>query len=227
MLIKEILLLTSCDLNQMKNFYQESLGLNILRTDKNSVTFSAGSSLLTFETDQTVSNPFYHFAFNIPSNKFIEAKEYIKSAGIELISLNGNDEFDFQSWNAHSIYFYDPAGNILEFISRHNLNNCSDLNFTGSSILSISEIGLPVGSVKSFYEEIESELGITFFSGDKDSFAAIGDDNGLFILVKTGRIWFPDCGKAKEFPAKIIIKSDRIKDLNKILYKYHIISETK
>ena len=150
MLIKEIVLYTSVDFDTLKIYYTDLLGLKVLKEKSNVISFSVGSSILTFEKNTDYEDPVYHFAFNIPSNKFKEAKKYLTTSGIELLSLDGSDEFDFKSWNAHSIYFYDPAGNILEFISRHNLENDSDQKFSGDSILNISEIGLPVKNVYEF-----------------------------------------------------------------------------
>lgn len=225
MLIKEIVLLTSADSETLKNFYTGLLGLEVLKSGKLTISFSAGDSILTFEKKSKYIDPFYHFAFNIPANKFQEAKEFLTSSGIELLTLDGNNEFDFKSWNAHSVYFYDPAGNILEFISRHNLKNKSEQKFSGNSILNISEIGFPVKNVNEFYLEIQKKLGIPFFSGDKKSFTAMGDDNGLFIIVTTGRIWFPDCGPAMEYPMRVILSSDPLKDFKYKYSEFQIISE--
>ena len=224
MLIKEIVLCTSIDLDKLKNFYSGLLGLKVLKNEDQTISFTAGSSILTFENKSDYQDPKYHFAFNIPSNKFKEAKEYLTASGIGLVSLDGNDEFDFKSWNAHSVYFYDPAGNILEFISRHNLKNDSDHKFSGDSILCISEIGLPVKNVNEFFGEVQNTFEIPQFSGDKSTFAALGDDNGLFIIVNTGRIWYPDCGPAKEYPLKVLINSDQFKEIK--YSEYQIFSET-
>jgi hypothetical protein len=40
--------------------------------------------------------------------------------------------------------FLRPAGNIVEFIARHNLVSDSDGDFKSADILNISEIGLAV-----------------------------------------------------------------------------------
>lgn len=144
MLIREITLHTNL-LNELKNFYSDILELGLIHESQYSFTVKTLNSDITF-LKSSLENPFYHFAFNIPENQIKQAKEWALQR-FKLISLNGEDEFDFLSWNAHSIYFYDPAGNILEFIARHNLNNKSDTDFSGKSILNVSEIGLPVDDV--------------------------------------------------------------------------------
>lgn len=39
-------------------------------------------------------------------------------------------------------------------------------------------------------------MGISPYGGPgSETFTAVGDEHGLFIVVKRGRIWFPDTGK--------------------------------
>lgn len=225
MIIKGLELFTDKP-DELKKFYSQTLGLELIREDARSFSVKAGKSVLTFSLTADFTKPFYHFAFNIPENKLSEAKVRM-SAKLNLISLNGEDEFDFRSWNAHSIYFYDPSGNIIELIARHNLNNSSSEEFSGKSILSISEIGLPVYNVENFFEEISREYKIPLFSGDKKEFCAAGDDNGLFIIVNKGRKWFPDCGPARIFPLVINILSEKIKETEFEKLPYKIISSIK
>ena len=60
-----------------------------------------------------------------------------------LVDETGKDEFESKSWNSDSVYFKDAAGNVLEFIARHNLKNAVEEEFDSSQILNVSEIGLP------------------------------------------------------------------------------------
>lgn len=225
MIIKGLELFTD-KIDELKKFYTQTLELKLIKEDISSFTVNCGETLLTFSISPELRKPFYHFAFNIPCNKFSEAKVRI-SAKQYLISLNGEDEFDFRSWNAHSIYFYDPAGNIVELIARHNLNNSSSEEFSGKSILSVSEIGLPVCNVKEFYDEISRKFNIPIFSGDKKEFCAAGNDEGLFIIVNKGRKWFPDCGAAEIFPVVINILSEKVKEIEFENLPYKIISSLK
>ena len=46
---------------------------------------------------------------------------------------------------------------------------------------------------------LQAGLGVGVYDGQgSDMFTAVGDEHGLFIVVKQGRIWFPDTGKAAE-----------------------------
>ena len=53
--------------------------------------------------------------------------------------------------------------------------------------MEVSEIGLPVADVGAAVDFLEAELGLPHFSGDRESFSAVGDDRGLFIVVPVGR----------------------------------------
>ncbi len=219
MFIKEVVLLTS-DSGRLKDFYTETLGLDLTAEDESSFSVNTRSTSMTFRNSGEIKDPFYHFAFNIPENQFKEAKQWAIQRA-DLIKLNGEDEFDFKSWNAHSVYFYDTAGNIIELIARHNLNNSSQKAFSGKSLLSISEIGFPVHNVEEFFNIINRNFNIPDFSGDLKTFTAAGDDNGLFIIVPGGRKWFPDCPDAKIFPiaVKIITNTEKEIDFKNLPYK--------
>jgi catechol-2,3-dioxygenase len=226
MFINEVILNTGKS-NELKNFYGKIMELPVSITGENTISIQTINSTLTFTeaNDNNYKDAFYHFAFNIPSNKFKEAKEWI-SERTDLIESEGENEFDFESWNARAMYFYDPAGNILEFIARKNLNNSSNEKFSSKSILSISEIGMPVYDVEKYYTEINTKLNIPLFSGDKKSFAAIGDDNGLMIVVPEKRIWYPNLNEAGIFPVTLIIESGVQKDIQFDELPYGIISES-
>ncbi|MBM7602721.1 catechol-2,3-dioxygenase [Metabacillus crassostreae] len=98
--IKSMTLQTT-KLTEMKDFYINKLGFNLTEESDNSFRLAVGSSELEFTSNRVItSNPYYHFAFNIPSNKFIEAKKWIK----ERVSLNleeGQDEIHFTKLQAH------------------------------------------------------------------------------------------------------------------------------
>lgn len=205
MQIKEIIFQTHL-IYELKKFYGNILNLNIKEDSGESFSFNAGESLIRFEKSAGNLKPFYHFAFNIPENSLNSARKWLKLRTRLIKSPeDGKEEFDFQLWNAHSVFFYDPAGNILEFIARHNLKNSTDGEFTERNILNISEIGVPVKSVSEFSGLLKETYGIPYFSGDNETFSAMGNDNGLFIIVKKGRKWYPDCPAAEIFPVSMKI----------------------
>ena len=189
-------------LDELKKFYTKTLELPLLSESKKGFSFQAGLTKIKFSRASQWEEPFYHFAFNIPENQIEEAKRWLSSR-VQLIEKGGQDLFYFESWNAVALYFYDPAGNIVEFIARHNLRNRSQAQFSGKSILSVSEIGYAVEDVHLFCEHIKQELNLTLWDGDEKQFAAVGDEEGLFIVVSQDRPWFPVDKPAESYPVLV------------------------
>lgn len=194
MLLKEIRLQTK-HLSALYNFYKEVLELDCVYSGEKSIAVTAGKSGLIFEKIDADVNPFYHFAFNIPSNKFEEAFKWMKQK-VELLWLDDYKDYiaDFVNWHAKSFYFLDPAGNILELIARFDLNDNTDEKFSFNLIRNISEIGL-VFPLKSFDNDVNNLLKqYPVFYFDKQPplpyFRAVGNDEGLFIIVPEKRVWF-------------------------------------
>ncbi len=199
----EITLLTN-KINEMKDFYKNILELQILSHDSNTFTVQLGSTAVTFQDLQSDSNPFYHFAINIPENKMEEAKSWIKSK-VALNTEEDSAEVFFNSWNAHAIYFEDPSENIIEFIARHNLKNGIEHNFSSDDLLNISEIGIVVDEVIPFVRNL-NKIGIPNWRDDSEGLTPVGDENGLFITVKNGRRWFFSNKDAMFYPFDVSIE---------------------
>jgi catechol-2,3-dioxygenase len=197
--------LLTVDVGAQKHFYENILELPVKLTSSN-LEVKAGRTELIFAQAPTHFDGAYHFAFNIPENQFQVAKKWISERIPLLHDETGKNEFNSESWNSHSVYFKDAAGNVLEFIARHNLKNAADEDFDGSQILNISEIGLPSENVIGLANEICTSLNLTVFNQQpNETFTPVGDDNGLFILPVKNRIWIPNSGvPAKLLPVKVI-----------------------
>ena len=109
------------DLNSIREFYHTKLGLLIINYEPGKhIFFRCGKSvLLCFNPDdsrQKQSPPAHyctgkqHFAFEVPSVLYAEAKKKILENDISII--------DTIVWKdgAESFYFEDPAGNVLEIL---------------------------------------------------------------------------------------------------------------
>jgi catechol-2,3-dioxygenase len=210
--------LPSAKLDEQKSFYSGKLGFELLNESDNSFTIKTGNSKLTFTHNKDSAENYYHFAFNIPENQLNDAAEWLKQ-NVTLLEYENSDIIDFPNWNAHSIYFYDAQGNIVEFIARHNLNNASEEKFSANSIINISEVGLPVESVAEFYTELNEKLGLNLWYGNTETFAAIGDEEGLFIAVTTKRNWFPTDKPCNIYPLEIKIQSNKTITIDNPDYK--------
>lgn len=161
MLIKRLELLT-LDLSAQRDFYAAVMDLPT-RLDGDSLFVSAGETLLVFMQAPAEWRGAYHFCFNIPENQFDQAYAWISSKSPLLKDEKGNEQFQSKTWNASSLYFEDAAGNILEFIARHDQRNASDAPFGSGQILNVSEIGLPSQDVVSFANELCETLGVSVY----------------------------------------------------------------
>jgi catechol-2,3-dioxygenase len=197
----------------MGAFYKNVLGLDFTN-ESNRVTIHIGKSRLIFKQAVQSQNPFYHFAINIPSNKIFEARAWI-SEKVKLIWLDEyhNDIADFVNWNAASVYFYDVAGNIVELIARSDLNNVSDQPFSARQLLSLNEIGIvfPKDTMAIHTSALISRNRLNYFSKQPplENFKAVGDDEGLFIIVPQHRNWYPtDDRPSGLFPLTVEFEND-------------------
>ncbi len=195
--ILKLRLLTATPLAEMKKFYHELLGFPLLDEKANEFTFTGGQTQITFvQAKAEHGKPFYHFAFNIPENKIRDAHDWQKPR-TPLDKLNANlrdpnmpDEVvHFRHWNAHSIFFWDPAGNLVEYIARHDLKNSTGGSFTTEDILYASEIGFISEEVTNTATEMKKALNLEQYRGGDDNFRALGDEHGLLLVINRGRRW--------------------------------------
>ena len=122
------------DLDLMRRFYEQVLGLEVLRESKNSdgtviVVFyavGAGSDHLALFDEKLMDwytrdkspqidpklTTLSHFALSIALDNFESEKKRIEQLGIEIVYSNTS------SWlHCRMFYFFDPEGNLIEFNS--------------------------------------------------------------------------------------------------------------
>ncbi|MCD0471920.1 VOC family protein [Flavobacterium sp. JAS] len=193
-------------------FYKDTLELPIIEKTSQTVTIKAGDSILKF-IENPDFNSIYHFAFNIPENKLEEAINWCKNKIDLLIIEDQRIIANFETWNANAVYFYDNNGNLLEFIARHDLDNLQIKEFSSKSILCISEIGIVDENPMELGEQLIEDHDLAFFSKNfnSENFAAIGDDEGLLIIVKPYRNWYPTQTPSKRNKTDIGLENNGIK----------------
>jgi catechol-2,3-dioxygenase len=203
----EKLELFTVDLQAQKSFYSTILELPT-ELISSGLLVQAGTTELLFTQESSGFEGAYHFAFNVPENQYSSAKKWISSRISLLRDKTGQEDFHSQSWNSDSVYFLDAAGNVLEFIARHTLQNAVDEDFDSHQILNISEIGLPSDDVVTLATQLTTKLGLSTYKQEpNETFTPVGDDNGLFILPIINRIWMPDSGvPARMLP--VIVKGN-------------------
>jgi hypothetical protein len=170
------------------------LGIRSDRPDR--FTFDAGETRMTFVESDNSGNerPFYHFAFNIPENKILAALEWQKALTPLLPIPESHRAPGFPAevafspqWNAHSIFFLDPAGNLVEYIARHDMKNGdSSSPFDWGDLLYISELPLVVDEVAKTAQTLQSAAGLGPYRSASDERAAMGDEFGMLVVARRG-----------------------------------------
>ena len=188
MKVDELKIFTN-NLDRQIDFYATILELSVVNSTPEKTSFKIGDSILTLQYKKDVTP--YHFAFNIPSNKENQALYWLKER-VDILTFDEKEIIDFSSWNAKAIYFYDLDKNIVEFIARKNLNRSSEEKFSSKSLLNISEVAMVSNHIHQTFLKLNTLKSIAIYSGDFDRFCAVGDENGLFIIVNNElKKWFP------------------------------------
>jgi catechol 2,3-dioxygenase-like lactoylglutathione lyase family enzyme len=176
------------DIDATERFYRGALNLPVER-EPATLVVSVGRSRLVFEYGRFEGS--HHLAFTIPTGTFPHAKEWI-AARAELLTRHGVDEFEGPpGWDSRSVYFPGPDGQVLELIERRALHQRADRVFGPSSLQCVSEVGLAVPDVLRAVELLRPAGVLPYGNEPGPDFAAVGDVDGLLILVTPGRAWMP------------------------------------
>ncbi len=231
--ITALRLLTIASLPEMRKFYADTIGFPVISDKANELTIRAGETTISFITTKDRTNrPFYHFAFNIPENKIQSAFDWQRKRG-PVIHPNPagakNEIVHFAHWNAHSVFFLDPAGNLLEYIARHDLKNSVEGDFSVNDILYASEIGFIVDDVVSSGNVLQKGLAIGEYRPTTPGFWPIGDETGLLLMIQKGRVWSSHPGQANEtsvFKTSVTVRTALKDKWNLLGYPYELLPAT-
>ena len=193
---------------ELRGFYADTLGQPVEPHGEGFVV-TVGTSALTVTAAEPGTAPVYHLAFTVPRNKLSLAKAWLAERTPLLTDADGRDEFRFDEWEATSVYFADPAGNILELIAWETLANDAPGPFGPPDLVSVSEVGLPVLDVPTTVAGL-GEAGFVPYRDDwSPDFAPVGDAFGRLIVVPVGRPWFPVGHPAVAAPIAVTLRGDR------------------
>ena len=108
------------DLNKMQKFYEEIIGLSLMKRFDKAVFFRIAEGfeghtqiLALFDRERAVAQErttLDHIAFSISLSDFEREKLRLEQSGIE-VSLS---QHEWMHWR--SLYFKDPEGNLVEFV---------------------------------------------------------------------------------------------------------------
>ena len=109
------------DLDMMQKFYEEVVGLEVLRRDESFVFFKIAEgygghsqNLALFEASNTLNpqeSTLHHIALNVALEDFEAERIRLEGLGLKVNAT-------IHEWlHVRSLYFYDPEGNHLEFVA--------------------------------------------------------------------------------------------------------------
>jgi catechol-2,3-dioxygenase len=171
-------------------FFREALGASH-REANDAVTLAIGDSLLMLKQGEAEAGGYYHIAFDIPENAIVQARDLLRDTIGILPAGEDGIITSTPAWQSHSVYFNAPGNLNLELIARHRLDNAISRPFTVADIQGISEVGIAVPDPVAAVTAVRDAFGIEPFDTPSATFAPMGSDEGLIILVKQGRIWLP------------------------------------
>jgi hypothetical protein len=161
-----------------------------------------GETLLRFEPAD--DGAFYHFALLVPGDRFEAALGWAR----ERVELLG-DVFDFDNWNAHAVYFHDPAGSIVELIAHHGLEEDGRSgDFSATELVGFSELGV-VGDPPELLHRLEA-VGLELWDGEvegENRLGFVGERGRVLILAPPGRGWLPTGRPAEAYPVAALIET--------------------
>jgi catechol 2,3-dioxygenase-like lactoylglutathione lyase family enzyme len=171
-------------------FHRDALGLTVHEADASCVV-DVGWTRLQLVPDPDARPATQHLAITVPGDAGPAALEWVAQRatvlGDGLVELS-------PSWDGCSVYFEDaPGGTVLELVARRRLpHRLGAEPFGPEHLLGISEVGVPVTCVPTARERLGRGAGLRPFGGaGSPEFAAVGDDEGLLVLVAPERPWFP------------------------------------
>jgi hypothetical protein len=202
-LIRGLRLLTAAPLGAMRDFYRDRIGFAVLGQTPETITLAAGATSITFvaaRPDQ--GKPFYHFAFNVPEDRLAAARAWqLERSPLVPPPRPGltdpafpPDVWHFRHWNAHSVFFFDPSLNIVEYIARHDLaeRRGGTGAFGVADILYASEIGCLVTpqTRPPLVQQVQESVGLLPYPRGTSEAWAMGDERGLVLLLsRKGELW--------------------------------------
>ena len=182
---------------ELTGFYRD-----VLRLPLDGDAIRIGETLLRFEPADGA--PFYHFALLVPGDRFDAALAWVP----EHVEVLG-DVFESDDWNSRAVYFDDPAGNIVELIAHHGLEeNGRGGDFAAEEIVGFSELGL-VGDKPELLRRLEG-LGLELWDGTLEPsglLGFVGEKGRTFILAPPGRGWMPTGRPAEPHPVEALLET--------------------
>ena len=200
--IKELIINgNETELFQIRNFWENTIGCEVVDQPSGRFSIKIGTSLLTYKPNFTsLARPQYHFSILIPSNQIENCLAWLKNGGkkkdgdeIQLWRGGVTNAEIIQSplYNSSSVYFADYGGNIIELVARRNLDNAEEGEFSSEMFKEINSVSMVTKEVRIAQDSITKKLGYQPVDRTTSGYKVLGNANGLINLVVQSRIFPP------------------------------------
>ncbi|NIG55496.1 VOC family protein [Chitinophaga sp. Cy-1792] len=199
----------SNDINKAIHFYHEILGFELVASSPEKAVVKIGHTLFTLKHDNQAKGV-YHLAFDIANNHLEEALHWIAAKMPVVKDKDHNEITGFPAWNAKSFYFYDQEDNLLELITRYDQHSHNSQPFDQHAIIGINEVGISPAAPLVLAEDLVSNHGLSWFAkGPKlEEFCVVGDEEGMFVISRAGRNWYPTDKPAGHIPLRVLVQAN-------------------
>ena len=192
---------------ELAAFDGSTLGLRHIHSGADKVAVAVGETTLEFRAGR--GDPFYHFAFLVPGDRFHAAHRWAADRVAILSDKDTGDEvFDFEHWDAQALYFHDPAGSIGELIAHRGIGESGATGrFHPDELLGLSEVGI-VGDPSLLADTLAETFALPVWSGsvtEEGRLGFIGEKARTLILSRAGRPWLPTGRPAEAHPLEIAL----------------------
>ena len=146
-----------------------------------------GETALRFADTDTDTTPPAHLALRLLLDG--EATVGWLAERATILPVDGEPSRRFEFLDATAVYFEDPEGNVLE-----GLCYDGDRRPTAESarvVDGVTEIGLPAPDPLALVEWLATTVGLSPWGTPSDTFAWVGDRQARFVVIPTGREWYP------------------------------------
>jgi catechol-2,3-dioxygenase len=202
-LIKEATIYVSA-YEETLEFYKKVFREKVTSVSDTQFSLELPLNTLHLVKEQSDAKPYYHFAFLVPYSLFDSAKEYITQY-VPLNTQDGADEISFKK-GIRSCYFYDPSGNVVEFIAMEAVDEEAEA-FSIQHVKVLVEMSLVSASVKDTAKQL-AETNIYKKPVEdikEDELNFIFTDKTILLLSPAGRTWVFSDKQAVVFPQSIQI----------------------
>lgn len=163
-----------------------------------------GETLLAFEAAE--EPPSAHLAFRL----LCEADHAVDwlADRATILPVEGEPSRDFEFLEAGAVYFDDPEGNVLEGLCyegdpRRSLDSEPVVD-------GVTEVGLPAPEPLALVEWLDETGGLSAWGTPSETFGWVGDRHARFVVVPTGREWYPTDRDAGLAPVSVTVVDDGV-----------------